>query len=115
MDSAIIEYIARESVRRYGEVEPRMPDLLRRNIRRRFKRSVPRNELVRIISHYKQVYTVAASVLRGYQEAPPGQYLGSPDLLLKDFLAELVARYPGEPLPILQIVANYAIYYEYER
>jgi hypothetical protein len=115
LDPVIVEYVARESVRRYGTIDPRLPDLLRRNIRRRFKSSVARDELLRMILHYKDVYTFAASVLRSYQQAPPGKYLGKADLLMSDFLAALASRYTDEPPSILQIVADFALYYEYDR
>ena len=115
MNQAIVEYIARESVRRYGEIEPRLPDLLRRNIRRRFQTRLPREDVLRVIQHYKEVYAFAAAVLEDFRDAPGGKYLGKRELLLNDLLTRLVARYPNDPVSILKLVSHYAVHYEYER
>lgn len=115
MNQAVREYIARESVRRYGEMDPRLPDLLRRNIRRRFQIGPPREDVLRLVEHYKEVYALAAAVLEEFRHAPAEKYLGNGDPLMADLLARLAARYPDEPGPILKVVADYAVYYEYER
>lgn len=115
LNQAIVEYIARESVRRYGEIEPRLPDLLRRNIRRRFQVSVTRDYVLGVVQHYKRMYAFAAAVLGSFRDAPRGKYLGKGDLLMNDLLAALAAHYPDEPRSLLQLVADYAVHYEYER
>jgi hypothetical protein len=109
----VVEYIAREAVRRYGAVEPRLPEKLQRNVRRNFHVTVPRDEILLLVQHYKAVYAFAAAILPNHLGPQTGYYVEATDVQQAAFAAALKKRYPRESQAVRDIVIWYAVYYEY--
>jgi hypothetical protein len=115
MKPKVVAYIAQEAVRRYGAIEPRLPEKLQRNIRRRFEVTVPREEVLRLAEHYKAMYGHASSALPKFLTPPKGRYVDASDVRIPAFLAALAKRYPKETKLVIDIVAWYTVHYEYLR
>ena len=111
----VVHYIAREAVRRYGPIEPRLPEKLQRNIRRNFGKAVPREDILRLAAHYKDIYARAREILPRFLRPQAGQYPDGADVRGGAFLAALSRSYPKEPAKVLWIVSWYAVHYEYLR
>lgn len=108
-----MEYIAREAVRRYGDIEADLPDKLRRNIRRNFRVSVPREKILRLAEHYKGIYDYASSILASYLNPPAGKYVDWADVRIPALIAALRKRYPREPKYVIEMTVWYTVFYEY--
>jgi hypothetical protein len=115
IDRRAVEYIAREAIRRYGEMEPRLPDKLRRNIRRNLGVSVPRDEVLRLAEHYKAAYGWAAAKLPKFTGPSLGKYAAVADIRVADFIRALRRQYPREAKVVIDTIAWYTIYYEHLR
>jgi|WetSurMetagenome_2_1015567.scaffolds.fasta_scaffold395616_2 hypothetical protein len=112
----IRDYIAREAFRRYGPIEPPLPSLTRRNIRRNFGVLLPLDLVTSQLTRYKSIYETAAKLLGKYLvKAPPGSFAHPSHVRWDDFVAAISKRYPREPRKVVGLGANYAIYYEYLR
>src|SRR4051794_36396340 len=59
----IRHYIAFAVTARYGDLDPRQPALLRRNIRRRSGVFVDEAEILALAQHYKAIYLEAVKIL----------------------------------------------------
>jgi hypothetical protein len=115
MKAVVAQYIAREAVRRYGPIEPRLPEKLQRNIRRNFHVTVPREEILRLARQYKDLYAYSSSILATFLIPPKGPYVDPADVRIPEFIAALRERYRKESKAILDIVAWYTVHYEYLR
>jgi hypothetical protein len=109
----VVEYIAREAVRRYGPIEPRLPEKLQRNIRRNFKTTAGREEILRLAGHYKGAYAYASGILPRFLNSPKGKYVDPADVSMAAFMAAVRKRYPRESKAVLDIIIWYTVYYEY--
>ena len=116
LDQLALEYVARESVRRYGPPSDDLPAKLRRNVRRNFTVSVPLDQLTSLIHHYKAMYAYAASVLNQHMKPSlPGKFADWSHIDIPTYNATVQRAYKNEPASIVQTIVNYAIYYEYLR
>ena len=115
MKAKIVQYIAREAVRRYGDIEPRLAEKLQRNIRRNFAVTVPREDILRLAGHYKDVYAYASSILATFLHPQRGKYADPVDVRIPEFIAALRKRFPREPRTVIDMVAWYTVHYEYLR
>lgn len=113
VDGRIRWYIAREAARRYGPLEPRLPDKLQRNIRRNFSVTVPRGKVLAWAEHYKQIYLFGQRALPRFLRPPTGRYADVADVRLQGFLSALGRRYREEPRAVLDTIAWYVVFYEY--
>jgi len=109
----VVFYIARESVRRYGPIEPRLPEKLQRDVRRNHRVTVPLDQILRLAEHYKAAYDFASSVLPQFLNPRKGRYVDPSDVDLRGLTAALRARYPRERRMVLEMIAWYAVFYEY--
>jgi hypothetical protein len=105
--------IAREAVRRYGPIEPRLPEKLQRNVRRNHRVTVPLDQVRRLAEHYKAAYAYAGSILPRFLHPRKGTYVDPSDVDQRGFAAALRSRYPREPRPVLEMLAWYTVFYEY--
>jgi hypothetical protein len=115
MKPEVRQYIAREAVRRYGAIEPRLPEKLQRNIRRNFKVTVPRETILRLAGQYKGVYDYGSSILGTFLRPRGGRYVDWVDVRIPEFLAALRQRFPKETRAILEMIGWYVVHYEYLR
>jgi len=111
----VVQYIAREAVRRYGPPEPRLPEKLQRNIRRNFRTTVAREDILRLAKRYKAMYAYASSILPNFLRPRAGRYVDVADVRVTDFLVALRKHYSRESKAVLDTVAWYTVYYEYLR
>ena len=100
-------------MRRYGPIEPRLAEKLQRNVRRNFHVTVPRDEILRLVEHYKTVYAFAAAILPDHLGPQTGYYVEATDVRQAAFAAALRQRYPRESQAVRDIIIWYAVYYEY--
>jgi len=110
-----VQYIAREAARRYGPIEPGLPEKLQRNIRRNFHVTVSRETILRLAEHYKEMYTRASSLLPAYVGPRTGRYVDPADVKISQFVAALRKRYAKESKPVVEMIAWYVVHYEYLR
>jgi hypothetical protein len=113
VDARVVGYLAREAVRRYGAIEPRLPEKLQRNVRRNFAVTIPREDVLSIVEHYKRVYGFGASILPRYLTPARGRYADPSDVRVPAFTLALRKRYPRERRAVLDLVAWYVVFYEY--
>jgi hypothetical protein len=111
----IRRYIAFEAVRRYGPLEPDLPQRLRRYIRRNTGVFVDRDVIASVLQLYKQVYGTAQKLLPRFRNASTGRYAEYEDIRVGEFLDALAAHYPDEPREQLQSAMDMCIYYDYLR
>jgi hypothetical protein len=115
MTAEVVGYIAREAVRRYGPLEPRLAEKLQRNLRRNFRVTVPREEIRRLAEHYKAAYAFASATLPRYLRPRAGRYADPADVRIAGFAAALKKRYPRESRAVRDTLVWYTVYYEYLR
>jgi hypothetical protein len=113
LNRAAAEYIAREAARRYGDIEPRTVEYLQRNIRRNFGVRVPREDVLALLQRYKHVYAQAARLLPKFLMPPKGRYCDAADVRIPEFKAAIAAKFPEERAAVVDMIAWYAIFYEY--
>jgi hypothetical protein len=77
---------------------------LRRGIRRNFHVTVPREDILRLAQHYKDVYEYATSILSAFLRPPTGEYADPADVRIAEFVAALRQRFSQESRAVLDIV-----------
>jgi hypothetical protein len=113
LEGRIRWYIARETARRYGPLESRLPEKLQRNIRRNLKAAVPREDVLAWAQHYKDIYVYGRRILPRFLRPPAGRYADVADVRLPGFLGALRRRYRQEPRAVLEMIAWYLVFYEH--
>ena len=111
----VVRYIAGESVRRYGDLAADVPAKLQRSIRRNFRITVSREQILRMATHYKAMYAHASAILPEFLEPKKAKYVDVEDVRLDDFRDALKKAYPREPKAVREMVAWYTVHYEYLR
>lgn len=115
MKAEVVHYIASEAVRRYGSIEPRLPEKLQRNIRRNFQVTVPRETILGLAERYKAIYEYGSSILGAYLLPPKGRYADHTDVRMTEFFTALTKRFPKESRRVIEMVVYYVVHYEYLR
>ena len=110
-----LEYIVNEIVRRYGKLPPRFIANLRRNVRRNYHVSISAAQLEQYIPLYRGMYKTVAAAIHAAPSPTTTPPIEDGERLAKEFGAQLTPRYPDQPRSIVDLVANWAVYYEIYR
>lgn len=113
LDADVLADIAAEAARRYGPIADDTPRKVRRNLRRRSNAVPSLDEVRELLEHYKAIYGFAASILTRYLDPPTGKYCDWKDVRREAYLRAIARKFPRERRELLEIVADYAIFYEY--
>jgi hypothetical protein len=113
LNAKIKVYIAGTTVREYGDFEPRLPDRLRRSIRRNFKVLLPRENILRAATRSKEIYDYGASIFTKFLGPPQGKYVDPKDVDIERLSAVLKKRYPREPKKVIDLIVWYLVMYEH--
>jgi hypothetical protein len=115
VNKEIIYDLANETVRHYGAVVSDLTPKLAKRIQRKFKTKLDTNTISSLVRHYQRVYAFAASILKDCLLPPGGKYASPNDVDADKYLGRLVLEFPEEDRAILEMIGNWAIYYEYLR
>lgn len=113
MSAAVRAYIARSVVRHDGALPANFAENLRRNVRRRYGRSLGSDDADALSRHFREVYACAAAALPGFLGRAGGRRADFADVRKDPFLRHLAAHFPGEPREALEVVAWYVVLYEH--
>jgi uncharacterized protein YktA (UPF0223 family) len=111
MEKSIIYDIANESVRYVGELPPGFAEKLCRRIKRKYNKKVMPEEMLRLVKHFKDVFSFAYATLpdcinrnKVSINAKPGE------IILRDVFLEKIKQKYNDDTDILELIAGWAIF-----
>jgi len=107
--------IANETARHYGALENDFSEKLVRRIRRKFKTKLEVNEVSVLAGHYKDIYAVAAKVLKDCLLPRTEKYADPKDIDHIKYMKLVGNNFPNDEKDILEKITGWAIYWEYLR
>lgn len=115
LDHLILLDLASETGRCCAVLPPDFADKMARRLRRKFKVTVPKDEIIALANRYAAIYNFAALALKESLLPHADVYASLSHIDDAKFMSKLAAQFPDEDTAILNEIAHWVIQYEYLR
>lgn len=115
LDHFILLDLASETGRRCAVLPPDFAQKMARRLRRKFKLTVPKDEITAIANSYVTMYKFATLALKESLLPHNDIYASLSHIDDAKFMGKLTAQFPAESADILNEIAHWVIQYEYLR
>jgi len=115
LDKQIIFDLANETGRHWDALPPDFPQKMAKRIRRKFKLKLDVETIARLADHNQSIYAFAAVALKDCLLPAKGPYASPADVDNQKYMELIQKQFPNDDKDILDLLAGWAVYYEYLR